>query len=188
MNTRAPIRLRPGLADDIDFLVEIIDMSSHGGIGEHYRAIYGQAAPWQVHARKDIARIGSELGFDMAVIALAGEQRAAAAFFNPLKSVIHPVRTETERSSAIQRLIASVPGTILIREIAVLPRYRGRGVARLLIEAAKRFATVRKLPAVSLTVNADNAPALALYETSGFREVGAETIDGQRILAMVLPV
>jgi GNAT superfamily N-acetyltransferase len=184
MSRPSPIRLRPGLADDIGFLVEIIDMSSHGGIGEHYAAVYGHDEPWQVFARKDIARPGTELGYDMAVIAEAGAARAGAAFFNPLKAAMQARPTETERSAAIQRLILSLPATLLIREIAVLPRYRGQGIARKLIEAARAYAKVKRLGAVSLTVNADNAPAMALYESSGFVEVCDETIDGQRILAM----
>jgi GNAT superfamily N-acetyltransferase len=182
------IRLRPGVLDDVDFLVEIIDMSSHGGIGEHYHAVYGRAEPWQSHARRDISCSGSELGYDMAVVALAGDRRAAAAIFNPLRAHIPQVPAQTERSAAIQRLIGRVPGTLLIREVAVLPRYRGQGIGRKLIEAAIAFARYRKLSAVSLTVNGDNTPARALYETSGFIEIGSERIDGQQIFVMQLLV
>ncbi len=188
MTASAPIRLRPGTVDDIDFLVEIIAMSSHGGIGEHYHAVYGHHTPWQTHARRDISRAGTELGYDMAVIALAGERRAAAAIFNPLRATIAYGPAETERSAAIQRLIGRVPGTLLIREVAVLPQYRGQGIGRQLIEAAMAFARFRKLSAVSLTVNGDNTPARALYETSGFVEIGSERIDGQQIFVMRWPV
>ena len=53
--------------------------------------------------------------------------------------------------------------------IAVADTHRRRGIARMLVEEL-----IRQLDAYQLTleVRASNAPAIALYETLGFRQVG----------------
>jgi len=55
--------------------------------------------------------------------------------------------------------------------VVVAPEYRRRGLARQLIEAARQAAARRGKPYVVLQVLAANAPARALYETAGYREL-----------------
>lgn len=59
-----------------------------------------------------------------------------------------------------------------ILTIAVDPHRRERGVGRKLIEAAAVVAVARGAAALFLEVAEDNAPALGLYEGTGFRTVG----------------
>jgi ribosomal protein S18 acetylase RimI-like enzyme len=56
--------------------------------------------------------------------------------------------------------------------IAVRPDIGGRGVASALLAAAEDAAWTRECLALRLEVHADNAPAIALYRKSGFREFG----------------
>lgn len=63
------------------------------------------------------------------------------------------------------------------------PAYRGKGVGRMLMEAAYACAAAFDgVKLVSLGVTAGNAPALALYESLGFRVYGqapdATCVDG----------
>ena len=58
-----------------------------------------------------------------------------------------------------------------INNVAVDPRFRRQGVADELIAAFVRFGKA-KLAFLTLEVRASNAPAIALYEKLGFREVG----------------
>jgi ribosomal protein S18 acetylase RimI-like enzyme len=57
--------------------------------------------------------------------------------------------------------------------LAVVRRFRGRGIARALLRAAIQGATQSVYPALSLSV-APNNPARQLYESEGFVKVGEE--------------
>ena len=59
-----------------------------------------------------------------------------------------------------------------VDNVAVAPAYRRRGVAGLLLSDAIRRAREDGLSLLTLEVRASNAPAAALYEGYGFREVG----------------
>lgn len=65
-------------------------------------------------------------------------------------------------------------GTALARlySIAVAPVAKGRGVGRALLHTAELAAFERDRIALRLEVREDNAPAIALYEASGYRPIG----------------
>ncbi len=67
--------------------------------------------------------------------------------------------------------------------MGLLPAHRGRGIGRMLMEAALKAAWGSGLTRVELAVHADNAPAIALYERLGFEREGvlrnASLIDGR---------
>jgi len=66
--------------------------------------------------------------------------------------------------------------------VVVAPPFRRRGIARALIDAARRATARRKLPYVALRVLAENAPARALYAAAGYRE-----LDRQRYVVHEAP-
>lgn len=59
-----------------------------------------------------------------------------------------------------------------ITNVAVRPEYRRRGVAGKLLRVFLDFAKAHQLAFLTLEVRASNAPAMALYEGLGFRNVG----------------
>jgi ribosomal protein S18 acetylase RimI-like enzyme len=59
--------------------------------------------------------------------------------------------------------------------VVVAPEFRRRGIARRLIEAARREAGRRKRPYVALRVLESNAPARALYASAGYLELDRMT-------------
>lgn len=67
--------------------------------------------------------------------------------------------------------------------MAVVPGFRGQGLGRRLLTATVHAAWAARFTRVELTVYADNAPAIALYETVGFVREGivrdAVCVDGQ---------
>ena len=59
-----------------------------------------------------------------------------------------------------------------ITNVAVSKSYRRRGAARLLMKAVSDFAKAQGLASVSLEVRVSNVPAIALYESFGYKTVG----------------
>ena len=59
-----------------------------------------------------------------------------------------------------------------ITNVAVRPDYRRQGVAGELLNVFRRFAEGSKLAFLTLEVRESNAPARALYEKNGYKEVG----------------
>lgn len=76
--------------------------------------------------------------------------------------------------------------------MGLLAEHRGRGVGRLLMEAALRDAKAQGVERVELEVFSSNAPAIALYRSLGFEQEGvkrrARKVDGryEDILLMAL--
>ena len=66
----------------------------------------------------------------------------------------------------------AIAGEAEILTLAVPPERRRSGIARALVEALAVQAQARGARTAYLEVAADNAPAIALYEQSGFSQVG----------------
>jgi ribosomal protein S18 acetylase RimI-like enzyme len=62
----------------------------------------------------------------------------------------------------------------VLHDIVVDPEHRGRGVGRLLLEAALAFLRSRGAPRVVLSTAARNAPAQRLFASAGFRQTMIE--------------
>ncbi|GBD10099.1 N-alpha-acetyltransferase RimI [Candidatus Thermoflexus japonica] len=60
----------------------------------------------------------------------------------------------------------------LIANVAVAPEFRGRGIGRALVSACLEYARAHGARWAALQVRADNAPALRLYRSLGFVEIG----------------
>lgn len=68
-------------------------------------------------------------------------------------------------------LVAAQPenhDTVYLYSLWLAPDARGRGLARLLVDAVVRWARSRSARTVRLRVNAGNVTALAIYESMGF--------------------
>jgi ribosomal protein S18 acetylase RimI-like enzyme len=59
-----------------------------------------------------------------------------------------------------------------LEKIAVDPSAQGRGVGRGLMTALIDAARAARIEVLTLDLRADNAPAIALYESLGFRRYG----------------
>lgn len=59
-----------------------------------------------------------------------------------------------------------------IYSIAVDAHFARRGVGLALLQACEKYARLHKKSQLTLEVRYDNAPAIALYERSGFRQFG----------------
>jgi ribosomal protein S18 acetylase RimI-like enzyme len=94
---------------------------------------------------------------DLALIAQEGGDAAGAVWFRLWTSDLHSYGFVDEATPELG--------------LAVVRRFRGRGIARSLLRAAIQSATQCVYPALSLSVAPDN-PARRLYESEGFVKVG----------------
>jgi ribosomal protein S18 acetylase RimI-like enzyme len=71
-------------------------------------------------------------------------------------------------------LVLFRPRTVVARlySIAVAPQFAGRGVGAMLLAAAEEAAIKRRCALMRLEVRENNAPALARYNKSGYRQFG----------------
>ena len=71
-----------------------------------------------------------------------------------------------------------------ISTLYVQPRHHGKGIGKLLLEAAFQKCRTQGVDAVWLATNAENDPAIAFYQAQGFQQVGETyfSIDDQRYL------
>jgi ribosomal protein S18 acetylase RimI-like enzyme len=71
-------------------------------------------------------------------------------------------------------LIALRKGARVLRvySLAVDARFARRGVGRALLQACEAYARRHRRDAMTLEVRYDNAPAISLYESCGFRQFG----------------
>lgn len=91
------------------------------------------------------------------------------------------------RSGSAQVLVATDGGSILgsavlffrrgsslarLYSLASVPEARGRGIGAALLDAAEHAASERGCRALRLEVRTDNAAAIRLYESHGFRRIG----------------
>ena len=79
-----------------------------------------------------------------------------------------------DRELAGYALLSLRKGSRVVRiySIAVDARYARRGVGSALLQACEKYARLHKKKQLILEVRYDNAPAIALYEKSGFRQFG----------------
>jgi ribosomal protein S18 acetylase RimI-like enzyme len=73
-----------------------------------------------------------------------------------------------------------------VHDLAVPPKFRGRGVGRALLGAVEDHARRRGCCKLTLEVQDDNAPALALYRRVGFEDVVYGDSAATRFLAKSL--
>jgi ribosomal-protein-alanine N-acetyltransferase len=107
----------------------------------------------------------------------------AQAFSKPWSaSAIGALSSSPNAIVVAAREVEMVTGFILCRTIAdeaevltlaTAPSHRRRGIGRQLLEAVARIAEARGAARFFLEVAADNAAAIALYESVGFHPVGA---------------
>ncbi|HTE65154.1 MAG TPA: GNAT family N-acetyltransferase, partial [Candidatus Binatia bacterium] len=69
--------------------------------------------------------------------------------------------------------------------LGVEAAWRGRGIGRALLTALFDRARSDGIEALSLSVDANNAPALALYQSMGFRSAGGTPTNPTMLLRLV---
>jgi ribosomal protein S18 acetylase RimI-like enzyme len=127
-------------APDLDMLVTLF---------EGYRAFYG-CKP-DANAARDF--LSQRIANADSTILLAKDGPRAVGFVQ-----LYPVFSSLQLKRAW-----------ILNDLFVDPDYRGHGVARALMAAARQLAHETRSASLSLETAHDNAPARALYESLGYR-------------------
>jgi GNAT superfamily N-acetyltransferase len=97
------------------------------------------------------------------------------ALLSTRRAVIHVVRSD--RGTLAGYAVTGVSSVLAyLQRIAVDPTCQGQGVGRSLVKASAAWAAGRGARALLLNTPADNAVAVALYETEGFRVLNEELL------------
>ncbi len=103
--------------------------------------------------------------------------RVMSVLWPPLRDVLRGFVWEEDGQAVglvnVTRMGATDRWTI--GNVAVLPNYRRRGIARQLVQAAIDYARTRQARAVTLDVLEGNLPAYRLYESLGFEVYSGRT-------------
>jgi [ribosomal protein S18]-alanine N-acetyltransferase len=86
-------------------------------------------------------------------------------------------------------LVWTVADEVHILDVAVDVAYRRRGIARALMDEALALAREKKARHLLLEVRKSNAPAIALYQSLGFSEMGVRSryySDNEDAIEMIL--
>ncbi len=146
------LQLQPPEEDEVlgltKFLMEVYD----GHIEQRYGMHVGPEDEWRGYVTGIFKGDSGQYMPDASYVALEGERIVGAV------------------------LITDWMGMPLVAELGVAKDRRGRGIGRALLQAAMNRLARREEPRVALYVTLGNDPAIALYRSMGFVQVGGESI------------
>lgn len=105
---------------------------------------------------------------------LAESGGPAGRLFEPDDDVEYLVGVVNGRGVAVAAWQGSVPGAAEARRIYVRPAFRGRGLARQMIVAVEEEALAVGRPWIRLKLESRQIAAIALYQSSGYRQVASD--------------
>ena len=184
--------IRSANADDVEQLVDLMVISSWGGIRQAWERVRQGSETWRTRGLAEISDRDCEVGYAQFVVADLDQRVAAMALFNLIGDTTS-IMTNVENAgdAAALRLIKLSDHSLFVREIATADWARGRGLASELISLAERLCQSHGQSRVTLIVNDANAPAEKLYRKLGFSSIAEEASighphfpDGSRMLLM----
>jgi GNAT superfamily N-acetyltransferase len=168
------ISFRTARQDDIAILLELMMISSWGGIRSAWERVKGPRESWRDRGLAELADADCEIGYSRFVMAEVEGRIAGMVLLNRIADTgsLRPDLEPPEQAGAVA-LIKQASMSIFVRELAVAEWIRGRGLGRSFLEVAGEIAAGQGLDRVTLIVNDTNAVAHKLYTTSGFRMIGS---------------
>jgi ribosomal protein S18 acetylase RimI-like enzyme len=191
----SPVTFRSAVAADIEQLIDLMLVSSWGGIRLAWERVRAADETWRDRGRAEIADRDSEIGFSRFVVAETDSRLAAMVLLNLVGDTSRiDVGRAVDAEAGALRLIRQCQGSIFIREIATADWARGRGLGREMVELAEKVAATNGAARVTLIVNDANTAAERLYRRLGYQTIAEEASlghprfpDGSRLLLMEKP-
>jgi ribosomal protein S18 acetylase RimI-like enzyme len=169
------ISFRSARRDDIAVLLDLMMISSWGGIRAAWERVKAPGETWRERGLAELADADCEIGYSRFVLAEVEGRIAGMALLNRIADTrsLRPELEPPEQAGAVE-LIKQASMSIFVRELAVAGWIRGRGLGRSFLEVAGEIAAGQGLDRVTLIVNDSNAAAHRLYITSGYVVVGSQ--------------
>jgi ribosomal protein S18 acetylase RimI-like enzyme len=171
---RPGLLVRPAQPGDAPAIARVLATA----LGDKFRAAYGARVEpvLAALARHDIGRRGEHHLVAELEGAVVGAVHLTFAE-EPDPAFADRVAAEAGRLGALRALVVLSalaharlqPDEAYVEELGVVPEARRRGVARALLSACEEEARRRGRRYLTLWVTCENAPAIALYERTGFR-------------------
>jgi ribosomal protein S18 acetylase RimI-like enzyme len=181
--------IRSATAADVEQLIDLMVVSSWGGIRRAWDRARSETETWRDRGRSEILDRDSEIGFSRFVVAEADGRIAGMVLLNMIgdTAAIRPEAAAPPERGAL-RLVRAARHSLFVREIATAEWARGGGIARELLALCERVAASNDVPRLTLIVNDANTRAEALYRKLGYRQIEEEASigfpDGSRLLLM----
>ncbi len=159
---------------DIPVLLDMMMMSSWGGIRKAWERVRSPNETWRDRGLTELGDVQCEIGYSRFVVAELEGRIGGMVLLNSLgdTSSLDPAREPPEQAGALA-LIKEARQSIFVRELAVADWLRGQGIARSFLDLSERIALSNGFGRVTLIVNDANAPAHRLYDSVGFKTVAA---------------
>ncbi|MCB0759108.1 MAG: GNAT family N-acetyltransferase [Flavobacteriales bacterium] len=205
-----PIQIERAVAADIPFLVEVVEaadrgIGAYGGLARVF-GLKDEQLPERIEAMFQEEVDGCEFSVSSFLVARSGG-KAVAAVGGWVEGAEEEIPSQMLRSNLIgftfppasmEALKASAPvlssmridrkmGDLQIEYVYVVPSYRGQGIAaRLIQEHITVAGSVTPTPRTAqVQVFSNNAPAIRLYTSLGFRVASTFRSEHPRILELL---
>lgn len=177
------IKIREAVSADATLVGRVVLMALHYDETHPFATIFAELAARDVSqysyrnalvAEVDGSVIGAIIGYDGARL-----EELRKPLFELMRDKLGNVPTVEDETSA---------GEFYIDSLAVLPQWRGHGVGRALLSAARDRAFAAGHDRVGLIVDFENPRAEALYRSLGFERVNPTTFLGHDMWHMQVEV
>jgi ribosomal protein S18 acetylase RimI-like enzyme len=167
-------RFRAATSDDLPALLDLMVLSSFGGITEAWQRVKKHGETWQQRGLAELGDANCEIGYSRFIVAeeangSAGNGLAGMILLNVVgdTSQMNPALEPPEQVGVVA-LLKAAQHSVFIREFALFEWARGKGLAREFLDLTERLSVSNGARRVTLIVNDQNEPALALYRKAGF--------------------
>src|SRR5438309_311487 len=149
---REGLKLQPPEEDEVLGLTKFLIDVYEGHVEQQYGMHVGPEEEWRGYVGGLFKGDSGQFMPDASYVALEGDRIVGAI------------------------LVTHWMGTPLVAELGVAKDRRGRGIGRALLEAAMGRLASRDEPRLALYVTLGNDPAIALYRSLGFVQVGGQSV------------
>jgi ribosomal protein S18 acetylase RimI-like enzyme len=162
-------RFRAATSDDLPALLDLMVLSSFGGITEAWQRVKKHGETWQQRGLAELGDANCEIGYNRFVVAESTNGLAGMILLNVVgdTSQMNPALEPPEQVGVVA-LLKAAEHSVFIREFALFEWARGQGLAREFLDLTERLSVSNGARRVTLIVNDMNDPAVALYKKAGF--------------------
>lgn len=148
----------------------------HDAVAAHHRAAIAGSRPWKAPSASRVLASLASLASCATVVA-----RDEAA---PSRPIVASLRLDTAKGFCGVAPFTEVARFVYLAEMAVHPSHQRRGLGRMCLAEAERWARSHGASAIRTDTNADAVGAAAFYGACGYRSVlhHAQTIYLERLL------